>query len=210
MNERRHDATLWRCICVQKIVVFHPEDRLVSRIFHSRANEWIWRIYISMCSDYISKNNIGVLQQHVGESILMTVTVRFCTKQAMCHRTREPGTTRLPSCQTKAQKFLGNVRFTICKVSLCNTDCFLEFSFCSLQLQKSVPASKYSRQFLTWHPIIWYFPLALYKCLSVNPCHHQGVCDVVEWIFQCDCSDTDHHGSMCVTGTKYKWHFWSP
>ena len=33
-----YDVPLWRCICVQKQLLIHQEDHLISRIFHSRAN----------------------------------------------------------------------------------------------------------------------------------------------------------------------------
>ena len=37
----------------------------------------------------------------------------------------------------------------------------------------------------------------------MSPCFHGGVCEAVEWIYQCNCADTDHYGPMCETGTKY-------
>ena len=40
-----------------------------------------------------------------------------------------------------------------------------------------------------------------HKCSSNNPCHNDGLCESVENIYQCNCSDTDHYGSLCETGT---------
>ena len=37
----------------------------------------------------------------------------------------------------------------------------------------------------------------------MSPCFHGGVCEAVEWNYQCNCANTDHYGPNCETGIKY-------
>ena len=41
----------------------------------------------------------------------------------------------------------------------------------------------------------------LHKCSpNDDTCHHGGVCEAVNWIYQCNC--IDHHGPKCGTGNR--------
>ena len=44
-----------------------------------------------------------------------------------------------------------------------------------------------------------------HKCSSVSPCHNGGVCEAVEGIYQCNCTGTAHHGTVCQKGRKFIW-----
>ena len=56
-----------------------------------------------------------------------------------------------------------------------------------------------SIQIYVRHTNIRYF-LVFHKCSSVSPCHNGGVCEAVDWIYQCHCTGTAHHGSLCQKG----------
>ena len=47
-----------------------------------------------------------------------------------------------------------------------------------------------------------FFPAVNHKCSSVTPCLHGGVCESVDWAYQCNCTNTNHHGPMCETGKE--------
>ena len=48
-----YDVTLWRWICVQKRSLFHQEDHLISRIFHSEVKYWPVTYYASQVQNVI-------------------------------------------------------------------------------------------------------------------------------------------------------------
>ena len=41
-----------------------------------------------------------------------------------------------------------------------------------------------------------------HKCSSMKPCRHGAECEAVDWIYQRNCTGTDHYGPMCETGTN--------
>ena len=51
--------------------------------------------------------------------------------------------------------------------------------------------------------ILRIFCSVFHKCSVVNPCRHGGVCEAVDWTYQCNCAGTAHHGPVCEKGTRY-------
>ena len=47
------------------------------------------------------------------------------------------------------------------------------------------------------------FYLVYHACSSQKPCHGGGVCEAVGWIYQCNCTNTNHYGPNCETGRKF-------
>ena len=42
-----------------------------------------------------------------------------------------------------------------------------------------------------------------HACSSQKPCHGGVVCQAVGWIYQCNCTNTNHYGPNCKTGRKF-------
>ena len=67
---------------------------------------------------------------------------------------------------------------------------------------------KYLRENITnsydhWNYSVIVFLPVRHKCSSQSPCPYGGVCEAVDWIYQCNCTGTNHYGPRCETGTKY-------